>query len=126
VGCYVFAIRAGKGFTPWYVGKTKTNFKNECFKPHKVIKYNNAILMYQKGAPVLFFIKEATHKGPTNHNQIRQMEVFLTQVALTKNAQLLNIKNTKQQSWSIQGVVRGTQGKVSKPTRDLRKTLGLR
>ena len=23
-GCYIFSIRAGKGFKPWYVGQSKT------------------------------------------------------------------------------------------------------
>ena len=126
IGCYVFAIQAGKGYTPWYVGKTKTTFNNECFTAHKLLKYNQAILSVKKGTPVLFFISHPKQKGPINHKQIREIEVFFTQVALLKNGSLLNIKNTKQQTWSIQGIVRGTQGNVSKSTADLRKALGLK
>ena len=34
-GCYIFAIKAGKGRTPWYVGQSKGPFKDECFAFHK-------------------------------------------------------------------------------------------
>ncbi len=30
-GCYVFAVRAGGGYTPIYVGKATRTFKQECF-----------------------------------------------------------------------------------------------
>jgi len=39
-GGYIFAIRAGKGFTPWYVGQAKKSFKQEIFTPHKKDIYN--------------------------------------------------------------------------------------
>lgn len=43
-GCYVFAIRAAKGYRPWYVGKTKKNaLIKEAFYDDKVNKYNIAI-----------------------------------------------------------------------------------
>ncbi len=38
-GLYVFAMRAGQGFTPWYVGRTSKGFEKEIFTPHKVVKY---------------------------------------------------------------------------------------
>ena len=34
-GCYIFAIRAGKGAKPWYVGQATKTFRQECFTPHK-------------------------------------------------------------------------------------------
>jgi hypothetical protein len=125
VGCYIFAIKAGQGFTPWYVGKTKTTFKGECFTADKINKYNKAIMTYKKGSPVLFFVSHPKQRGPTNHKEIREIEVFFTQIALAKNEKILNIKNAKQQSWSIQGILRGSQGKVAESTKDLKKTLGL-
>ena len=35
-GCYVFAIRAGRGYTPGYIGKATKGFKNEVFEYHNV------------------------------------------------------------------------------------------
>ncbi len=32
-GCYVFAIRTGRGTTPVYVGKATKSFKQETFNP---------------------------------------------------------------------------------------------
>lgn len=43
-GCYVFALRAGRGSTPWYVGlASKQDFEHECFGSHQVNIYNESI-----------------------------------------------------------------------------------
>lgn len=125
IGCYVFAVKAGRGYTPWYVGKTRTTFRNECFSPDKINKYNKAILKYNKGTPTLFFISHPLQAGPANQKQMRQIEVFFTQIALSKNAELLNVRNIRQPAWSIQGIRGGTHGNVSRPTKCLRKAVGL-
>jgi hypothetical protein len=40
VGCYIFAVRAGRGIRPWYVGKTeKAGFRREVFQDHKFRLY---------------------------------------------------------------------------------------
>ncbi len=43
VGCYIFAIRAGRGVRPWYVGKTEAAFKKEVFQDHKFRLYWEAL-----------------------------------------------------------------------------------
>jgi hypothetical protein len=55
-GCYVFGIRAGKGFTPAYAGKATKKFKNEVFGHHKLAKYQRYLADVAKGTPVLFFV----------------------------------------------------------------------
>jgi hypothetical protein len=125
VGCYVYAIRAGKGYTPCYVGKTKLTFGKECFAPDKLMKYTVALAPYQKGRPVLFLVAHGKQKGPINHKEIKEIEAFLTQIAWSKNPNLLNVKNVKQKTWSIQGIANGTQGKVNKATIEMRRALGL-
>ena len=45
-GCYVYCVRAGKGQRPWYVGLAEMqSFKAECFRPHKILAYNQAIAL---------------------------------------------------------------------------------
>jgi hypothetical protein len=125
IGCYVFVMRSAKGYMPCYVGKATKSFEQECFASHKLVKYHEALVSWRKGTPVMFFISQTRRRGPVNEKEIKQVEAYLTQVALAKNAELLNIQNTKQEQWSIQGIARGKQGKASKETRELKRALNL-
>jgi len=125
VGCYVFAIRAGKGYTPIYVGKATKGFDSEAFASHKHAKYLQALAGYRKGTPVLFFISyPRTKKGATNKKHIAALEKLLIQQAALTNPRLLNIKNTSVPKWGIAGVVRSTTRKRSKAAKELRRALG--
>lgn len=107
-GCYLFAIRAAKGFRPIYVGKTKKSFEKECFTYHKVADhYQPALGNMGKDTPVLFLLTLGRGKGPINNRAIAQLEAFLIQNAVAKNPDLSNIQGTKQEEWGIKGVIRG-------------------
>jgi hypothetical protein len=55
VGCYICAIRAGRGYVPIYVGQATVGFRKECFDHHKLDHYNKARdIRDKKGTPVLF------------------------------------------------------------------------
>ena len=101
---------------------TKT-FKQEIFAPQKLTKYQQALADYHKGTPVMFLVvsPKKISKGSSTH--IGQLEDFLIQVALTANADLLNIKGTKQAQWSIAGILRSGQGKASESAKGLKRTL---
>lgn len=125
-GCYAFAIRAGKGFTPVYVGKATRSFRQECFALHKVHKLNTALLHYKKGTPVLFLVALERKQGKPNGRAISGVEKFLIQNALARNEQLLNVQNTKPtENFAILGVFRGGKGKPSNAARAFRQTMGL-
>lgn len=125
VGCYVFAIRAGKGFTPLYVGKTTNSFEKECFTDHKIKHYNYGLASYKKGTPVMFFIAYPAKKGKTNAADVKDLEDFLIQVGRRINPDLRNIKGVKQPSWGIKGVIRGGKGKATTSETALRRVFGL-
>ena len=55
-GCYVFALKTGPGFSPWYVGKATKGFGQEVFTDHKLRIYNEVVFAGRKGTPVLFFV----------------------------------------------------------------------
>ncbi len=111
VGVYVFAIRAGKGYTPIYVGKTANSFENEAFTPtNRANHYNPALLRYKKGLPVLFFVVHPRSKGKINQKAIDQVETFFIDVASIKNSELSNVKKKKKHMWRVSGVVRAKQG----------------
>jgi len=124
-GCYVFSMRAGRGITPGYVGKTRKNFKQEVFGAHQLMRYYEFMASYERGRPVFFFVVAAQSAGKPNDSKIRAVEKYLIDLGLTVNPDLLNKRDTKPPGWGIQGVIRGGQGKVSAGTSSFRKMLGI-
>jgi hypothetical protein len=58
-GCYVFVIRSGRGYKPWYVGKAaRLTFGKECFNHRNSNCYNRALQDTRKGTPMLFLLAE--------------------------------------------------------------------
>lgn len=111
LGCYVFGIRAGKGLTPLYVGKTTKSFEQECFTDHKINHYNYALSEYDKGTPVIFFVEYPIKRGKPSSSEISDLEDFLIQVGRRVNPDLRNIKGARKPTWGIKGVIRGGKGK---------------
>jgi len=125
-GIYVFAMRAGKGFTPWYVGQAKKGFKQETFTPHKLGKYNQALSLAGKGTPVLFLVAPQGSQRKVPVTEINHMEKELIQDALLENPRLTNVQHTKNvPRWSIRGVVRSGPGKPPANAREFRIMMGL-
>ena len=112
-GCYVFGIRAGGGITPVYVGKTHGSFAEECFTPHKLGKYNEGLVEYARGTPVLFLLTPPERRGPPNQGHINELEAFLIQTGVAANEDLLNVQGTGGADWTITGVLRAGQGRPS-------------
>ena len=121
----MFGIRAGKGWTPAYVGKATKSFKREIFAHHKLTRYQQFLVDYQKGTPVLFFAVAPTKKGAPNAAHMGELEKFLIQTGLAANQDLMNIKGTKAEEWGIAGVLRGGKGKASQAARDFKKIMKL-
>lgn len=99
-GCYVFAIRAGRGIKPWYVGKAqKQSFISEVFTDHKMRTFAE-IMHNMHGTPVLFLISRLTNaqrfaKPSEKHKDIDFLETWLIADAIRKNKKLSNKKKTK-------------------------------
>lgn len=110
-GCYVFALRAGRGYTPWYVGKTKKqSFKDECFGQFQLGKYNK-VLFNHKGTPVVFFVAPGGSKNVVPREVARELEHYLIQQGFHENPRILNKANAKEPRWGIKGVLRSDKGK---------------
>ena len=120
-GCYVFAMRASKGFTPIYVGKTsKQTHEKEVFNANNVANMNE-VLGKRMGTLVLYLV--STKPADARSYHIDEIETWLIQQALKKNPHLVNIQKAKD--WCIPGVVNG-KGKPSPSAKNLAKMLGLK
>lgn len=124
-GCYVFALRAAKGYRVWYVGKATKSFEQECLAHHKLVHYNEVLFDGRKGTPVLFIIAPNGNKKKVPEALCDEIETFLIQAAYIENPEIKNRQKTKIPTWTIAGVVRRTKGAVSKRAQVFRTMMGL-
>lgn len=125
-GCYVFALKAGPGYTPWYVGKTHAGFKDEIFQHHKVVNYNEVLWSKAKGTPVMFFVTKPGTKNVVSEPVLSEIEKELTIYAYRKNNDLKNFHNTKGgPQWSIKGVINSGRGKTPKTAGTFKSMMGI-
>ena len=122
-GCYVFGVRAARGWKPGYVGKATKGFKHEIFTPHKLNRYQRFLADCLKGKPMLFFLVGPSKEGAPNVSHINKLEDFLIQVGVRANPELLNVKGTKKEEWGIAGVLRGGKGKPNSAAKQFRKLM---
>lgn len=124
VGCYIFSINT----TPWYVGMTERSFFDECWTPHKLLLYGQALRHRKRGIASLFFLVKTTPAGnfcrPGNHADIKFLERLLIDQALSVNSNLLNRKNTKHlRTIRVPGFMGDAPGRPSKDAQTLAKLL---
>ncbi len=126
-GCYIFALKAGKGFTPWYIGKATKSLKQECFSFHKLANHFNEVLFKgNKGTPVIFFVVAQGKKKKIPKDVINNLEKFLIQSALYKNPKITNVGNTKNlPNWGIEGIIRSGRGRSSAGSKVFSKMMGI-
>lgn len=124
-GCYVFALKAGLGSTPWYVGKTTKSMIKECMTDGKLKGYNEILFRGIKGKPVIFFIVPLGDKNKVPAGIIDQVETFLIQCALSQNKHLKNKKKVTPPKWNIKGVIRSPKGGPEKEAKAFKKMMGL-
>ena len=125
-GCYVFAVKTGRGLEPIYVGKATRTFKQEAFNPTNRHKYHDGFSGYERGLPIMFFVAHPDQKGKTNEKQIQKIEQFLIQTGAAKNPEIQNVRGAQRPKWSIRGVVRSSgKGKRTKAEEAFRQLFNL-
>jgi hypothetical protein len=125
-GCYVFAIRAGPGLQPIYVGIATRSFKQETFTSANRHKYHNGFSKYAKGTPLMLFVVHPPQTGPRNVREIEEIEDFLIQAGVAKNSDLQNVHGAQQPTWSIKGVIRSEAGRRSRAEAEFARLFDLR
>lgn len=130
-GCYVFALSAGGGAKPWYVGKAESqSFYDEIFTSHKMEIFND-VLASKKGKPQIYLIPRLSTggklcwPGKTKRRSVDFLETMLIGMALSRNADLKNIKDTKiLREITLPALVKGTTpGHPGKPASALKLVL---
>ena len=132
IGCYIFAIRAGGGIRPWYVGKTdKGTFKGEVFQPHKLLIYGEVLRARKRGTPLLYFIVRQTPRGKLVKKRANgdrttcQLEELLIGSSLLRNPNLANKRTTKHfREMRVPGYMNEAPGSRSREATRLAHLLG--
>ena len=91
-GCYVFALRAGRGSMPWYVGKTEKSartLKQEVFDREKLAKYRTILKRSRRRSPEIYLVVRSEQQGRLGR-AIDDLETVLIWAAFHRNKGLLN------------------------------------
>lgn len=124
-GCYLFALRAGKGYSPWYVGKATKGMEQECMGVYQLNYYNDVLYKDHKGTPVMFFVAPRDGKAKVPRQVCDEAETLLIQSAYFKNRDIRNVQKTKVPEWTISGVVRASRGEPAPTAQKFRRMMGL-
>ena len=128
-GCYVFATRAGRGIKPWYVGQSKTGFRNECFQPQKKVIYQEVCNEVVRGKPILVLVARLTRTGRFMRGRLKDDEAtFLERIlmlqALSNNSALKNTAGlASARRLQVPGLLNSPLGAPSAGARLLRQVL---
>ena len=132
MGCYVFALRAGRGYTPWYVGQAcKRSILKEALNPSNREKYNK-VLSERKGTPTIFFIPKQTPGGKFRKikkaggglEAVNFLERWLISTCIQKNPELVNNRETKfLRNIHVTGIFNAKKGEAHKSAQSLKKAL---
>lgn len=134
-GVYVFSIKFGSKFTPWYVGKTcsSAGFRGEVLQGHKLDHYYKACDT-KRGRPFLHLIARIEEDrgnfckwSNRSERQIDQLETYLIGMALARNPELRNNKKTRFfRALDIEGVIGPRfEGRPREGARTLKNVFGL-
>lgn len=114
IGCYMLSTTRGQREKPWYIGKTiaKDGFYGEIFTPHKIDHYANALAAAKSNSAsiTLFSLVTPTQRlsnaGKSNTALINWLEKSLIGMGLSKNTDLLNVRDTRylKNVW-VEGVI---------------------
>jgi len=131
-GCYIVAAAGPNGAKPHYVGlTTRRSFKAECSASH-VVNHFNQVISGRKLRPQLYLVAKLTPKGSfakpsagKGHPDIAFLETYMIGLALDRNSELRNIKQTRfLKDLRVEGFLNNGQGKPSPGARSLRTLLG--
>lgn len=114
-GCYIFMIRN----RAWYIGMAeRQTFRQECFTPHKINQYNEA-LGEVGGKPSMLLLPKLTPGGrfanpkKQGHADIQMLESLLIGSALKRNHNLRNVRDTKLlREMNVPGFLNTRQGQA--------------
>lgn len=133
-GCYIYSVRAGKGYTPIYVGSaTKRSLGVEAFAGDKRLKCLQHMANYGKGTLHITFVvpkdkvdeNSCTRRGRCPENIIKSLEKVLIAVAYRKNESLINKQNRCLADFYIKGALNSDGGFLSKAVFDFKDMMGM-
>lgn len=125
-GCYIFALKVGRGFTPYYVGQAaKQPFQAECLTAHKLAFHYCEVLNEKKGLPYLFFVVQKKHKGKWSRSAIGDVEEHLIAFAAARNPGITNKRRLPNQTWSIRGVIASEPGAPTEEAKVFKRLMAI-
>ena len=132
-GCYIFAIRNGRNFMPWYIGKTARQAFRDRFSSRDH-RRRLTDLAGENGELQIFLLAAQTPGGSfmspkeneAKEREIDYLETMLIGIALRRNMNIRNIAiTTMLRNMSVPGMINNRPGMPTRAVRDLRNVLGI-
>ena len=133
-GCYMFCLKNGESYVPWYVGMTvsQRGFRGEVFQGHKLDIYDE-IMDERRGAPVLLLFplltpnEEKFSKANGERPTVEWLEKTLMAMAFRRNPEIWNIRDMGNvRNVTVRGVIgEKAPGRRHSDVEVARKALGL-
>lgn len=122
-GVYVFGVRAGRGWRPLYVGRTKKQTFKKRIGQHANTggRFNRILKDVTKGTPWLFLIGRVG-KGRSSNAAINDLESEFINYAFARNEDLDNDRGIKTAPYQIRGF--GGKGKPAERVKWLKQMIG--
>lgn len=134
-GVYIFSIKFGSRYRPWYVGKTcsEKGFRGEVFQSHKLRHYFEASDGRRGGRHLHLIARVEENRGnfcrysERSDEQIDRLETYLIGMSLAANADLRNNSKTRfHKMLNIEGVIgERYDGRPREAARALKNVLGI-
>jgi len=118
IGCYVFCLKFGDKYVPWYVGQTinQNGFKGEVFESHKIDHYDELMEEKPRHKPYLMFFPLMTEEHwnfsknrSQGKEQIEWLETTLISMAINANPDLRNSAKTMYSRYIYVNGIMGEQ-----------------
>ena len=129
-GVYIFGLKYGNSYKPYYVGKTNRNFGEEATFSEKLRKYEHCINEI-KGTPFMVFIAMKTTKNnefskKNNDKLMLWLEDLFIILSYQQNQDLINTAKTKfLRNVCIADLLHSNKGASNTNSRILKKMMGL-
>ena len=129
-GVYIFGLKYGNSYKPYYVGKTNRNFGEEATFSEKLRKYEHCI-NDNKGIPFMAFVAAKTSKKnefsqKSNDKLMLWLENFFIILAYQQNPDLINTAKTKfLRNVCITDLLHSNKGASNTNSRTFKKMMGL-
>jgi hypothetical protein len=123
-GVFLFGVRTARGIVPRLIGRAPNGFAKDVFRPERVRAYQGALEGYRRARPVLLLVARPAKRGRIRESEITEIAQTILSLASMRSDDL-QLMDSEEPDWAIQGVLRSGPGRLSRAATELRRIIGV-